>query len=179
VVVGAVIGSDETVVVLCVVVVAGAGCTTRSERNEQPAANMLAAAVNKRIGFMVASLVLFANAGIRVGLPLDIKAQTLAARPNGPTRERQGHSALAGADSCALRSVEGSDHGVVEGRHARHTDSFTNTRRLSSWCEGSVSPWMRGAPHKGLAMLILRIRSRVSLGVLGRPGWPDLDRHRQ
>jgi hypothetical protein len=33
------------------------------------------------------------------------------------------------------------------------------------------------APHKGLAMLILRIRSRVSLGVLGCPGW--LDRHRQ
>ena len=48
-VVGVVIGSDETVVVLCVVVVAGAGWTTRSERNEQPAANMLAVTANKRM----------------------------------------------------------------------------------------------------------------------------------
>ena len=33
----------------------------------------------------------------------------------------------------------------------------------------SSSPWMRGAPHSGLAMLIWRIGRRISVGVLGRP----------
>src|SRR5271155_246732 len=34
------------------------------------------------------------------------------------------------------------------------------------------SPWMRGAPQRGLAILILRIRSMTSLDTEGRPrGW--------
>jgi hypothetical protein len=32
---------------------------------------------------------------------------------------------------------------------------------------------------EGVAMLIRRIRSRVSVHILGRPGWPEGDRHRQ
>jgi hypothetical protein len=36
----------------------------------------------------------------------------------------------------------------------------------------SSSPWMRGAPHRGLAKLILRIRSMTSRDAEGRPcGW--------
>jgi hypothetical protein len=31
------------------------------------------------------------------------------------------------------------------------------------------SPWMRGAPHNGLAMLISRISRRISNGTVGRP----------
>src|ERR1700741_2116679 len=31
------------------------------------------------------------------------------------------------------------------------------------------SPWMRGAPHNGLAMLISRISRRISNGMVGRP----------
>jgi hypothetical protein len=33
----------------------------------------------------------------------------------------------------------------------------------------SSSPWIRGAPHKGLAMLISRINCRTSVGTAGRP----------
>jgi len=42
-------------------------------------------------------------------------------------------------------------------------DSATSTPSLSS------SPWIRGAPHSQLARLISRIRSRISLGIAGRP----------
>ena len=34
----------------------------------------------------------------------------------------------------------------------------------------SNSPWMRGAPHKGFSRHILRIRSRTSREITGRPG---------
>jgi hypothetical protein len=33
----------------------------------------------------------------------------------------------------------------------------------------SSSPWNRGAPHNQLAWLISQIRSRISLGIAGRP----------
>src|SRR6476646_4048807 len=33
----------------------------------------------------------------------------------------------------------------------------------------SSSPWIRGAPHRGLAMLISRISLRISNGTGGRP----------
>src|ERR1700738_1035212 len=33
----------------------------------------------------------------------------------------------------------------------------------------SSSPWIRGAPHSGLAMLISRISPRISSGTVGRP----------
>src|SRR4029453_16401721 len=34
----------------------------------------------------------------------------------------------------------------------------------------SSSPWIRGAPHSGLAKLIVRISSRISTETTGRPG---------
>ena len=68
---------------------------------------------------------------------------------------------------------------VGEGTAGRHGMYLPTVAWLTTIPSLSSSPWMRGAAHKGLAMLILRIRSRVSLDVLGRPGWPDLDRHRQ
>src|SRR5712691_6688834 len=36
----------------------------------------------------------------------------------------------------------------------------------------SSSPWMRGAPQLGFSRHILRIRSRTSREMTGRPGWP-------
>jgi hypothetical protein len=33
----------------------------------------------------------------------------------------------------------------------------------------SSSPWILGAPHNGLAILILRISRRISNGTVGRP----------
>jgi hypothetical protein len=36
----------------------------------------------------------------------------------------------------------------------------------------SSSPWMRGAPQPGFSPHILRIRSRISREMAGRPGWP-------
>jgi len=42
----------------------------------------------------------------------------------------------------------------------------------------SSSPWIRGAPHNGLAMLISRINCRISVGTAGRPR-PRLDFQRQ
>ena len=35
------------------------------------------------------------------------------------------------------------------------------------------SPWMRGAPQPGFSRHILRIRSRTSLEMTGRPGFPQ------
>jgi hypothetical protein len=40
----------------------------------------------------------------------------------------------------------------------------------------SSSPWMRGAPHNGLTLLIRRIKARISVPVLGRPGRRDRQR---
>src|SRR5215472_10400012 len=37
----------------------------------------------------------------------------------------------------------------------------------------SSSPWMWGAPHRGLSQLICRIKSRTSRGTAGRPGLPQ------
>src|SRR5262249_46453208 len=42
-------------------------------------------------------------------------------------------------------------------------DSATSKPSLSS------SPWMRGAPHNGLSLLICWIRSRTSRSIFGRP----------
>src|SRR5882762_10199982 len=36
----------------------------------------------------------------------------------------------------------------------------------------SSSPWMRGAPQPGFSRHILRIKSRTSREMTGRPGWP-------
>jgi hypothetical protein len=56
----------------------------------------------------------------------------------------------------------------------------TNGGLAASMPSLSSSPWMRVAPHSWLAMLICRIRSRISVLVLGRPRRRrDLDRHRQ
>jgi len=41
----------------------------------------------------------------------------------------------------------------------------------------SSSPWMRGAPHNGLALLMRRIKARMSAPILGHPD--RRDRHRQ
>jgi len=38
--------------------------------------------------------------------------------------------------------------------------------------ELSSSPWMRGAPQPGFSRHILRIKSRTSREMTGRPGWP-------
>jgi hypothetical protein len=40
----------------------------------------------------------------------------------------------------------------------------------------SSSPWMRGAPHNGLSLLMRRIKSRISGPILGRPGRRDRQR---
>src|SRR5271169_6808034 len=42
----------------------------------------------------------------------------------------------------------------------------------------SNSPWIRGAPHRGLAMLISRISLRISGGTVGRPPHQPLTRDR-
>src|ERR1700681_1570387 len=42
-------------------------------------------------------------------------------------------------------------------------------RRAPSMPSLSNSPWIRGAPHSGLAMLISRISLRISGGIVGRP----------
>jgi len=34
----------------------------------------------------------------------------------------------------------------------------------------SSSPWMRGAPHNGLSLLIRRIKAGISVPIVGRPG---------
>jgi hypothetical protein len=36
----------------------------------------------------------------------------------------------------------------------------------------SSSPWIRGAPQAGFSWHILRIKSRTSREMSGRPGWP-------
>jgi hypothetical protein len=36
----------------------------------------------------------------------------------------------------------------------------------------SSSPWMWGAPHRGLSRLICQIKSRTSRGTGGQPGLP-------
>jgi hypothetical protein len=36
----------------------------------------------------------------------------------------------------------------------------------------SCSPWIRGAPQEEFSRHILRIRSRTSREITGRPGWP-------
>ena len=53
---------------------------------------------------------------------------------------------------------------------------FATVAWLTSMPSLSNSPWIRGAPQSGLAVLICRIRSRISRSTDGRP---DLERQRQ
>src|SRR5271165_1761725 len=48
--------------------------------------------------------------------------------------------------------------------------------RVISMPSLSSSPWIRGAPHSGLVLLICRIRTRISRSTDGRP---DFERQRQ
>ena len=68
---------------------------------------------------------------------------------------------------------------VREGALGRHGMYLPTVAWLTSMPSLSSSPWMRGAPHSGLAKLSWRIRSRISGLVLGRPRWRDPDRQRQ
>src|ERR1700736_3997098 len=62
---------------------------------------------------------------------------------------------------------------VGEGSLGRHGMYLPTVAWLTSMPSLSSSPWMRGAPQSGLAKLIRRIRSRISVLILGRP---DLER---
>src|SRR5712691_1521860 len=64
--------------------------------------------------------------------------------------------------------------GGALGRHGIHLPTVAWLTLMPSL---SSSPWMRGAPHNGLALLMRRIKSRISVPILGRPG--RRDRHRQ
>jgi hypothetical protein len=64
--------------------------------------------------------------------------------------------------------------GGVLGRRGKYLPTVA---WLTSMPSLSNSPWMRGAPQRGLAELIRRIRSRISGFVLERPD--RRDRHRQ
>src|SRR5246500_3086916 len=46
---------------------------------------------------------------------------------------------------------------------------FSHARLSIAMPSFSSSPWIRGAPHSGLAMLISRIRRRISNGTVGLP----------
>src|SRR6478735_6141648 len=53
-------------------------------------------------------------------------------------------------------------------------DFYTAGHGITPFCPISVpslsnSPWIRGAPHSGLAMLISWISLRMSVGAVGRP----------
>jgi hypothetical protein len=65
---------------------------------------------------------------------------------------------------------------VGEGVPARRIMYFATVAWLTSMPSLRSSPWMRGAPHSGLALFICRIRSRTSRPTDGRP---DLERQRQ
>jgi hypothetical protein len=49
---------------------------------------------------------------------------------------------------------------------------FATVVSLMSMPSLSSSPWMRSAPHPVFSRHILRIRSRTSQEMSGRPGWP-------
>ena len=60
-----------------------------------------------------------------------------------------------------------------EGTLGRHGRYLPTVAWLTSMPSMSNSPWIRGAPHNGFAVLILRIRSRTSRLMPGRPRWRD------
>src|SRR6185295_9698794 len=66
---------------------------------------------------------------------------------------------------------------VGEGTLGRRGRYFPTVAWLTSTPSLSSSRWMRGASQSGLARLIWRIRSRIAVLILGRPG--RRDRHRQ
>src|SRR3982074_1133292 len=68
---------------------------------------------------------------------------------------------------------------VGEGTLGRHGIHLPTVAWLILMPSLSSSPWMRGAPHDGLAMLIRRIRSRISVSILGRPGRRDCQRQKK
>src|SRR5258707_3124910 len=65
---------------------------------------------------------------------------------------------------------------VGEGTLGRHGIHLPTVAWLILMPSLSSSPWMRGAPHNGLALLIRRIKARISVSVLGRPGRRDRQR---
>src|ERR1700680_4599236 len=65
---------------------------------------------------------------------------------------------------------------VGEGVPNRRTMYFATVAWLTLIPSFKSSPWMRGAPHSGLALFICRMRSRTSRSTDGRP---DPERQRQ
>src|SRR5205809_4514303 len=55
---------------------------------------------------------------------------------------------------------------VGEGTLGRHGIHLPTVAWLTLMPSLSNSPWMRGAPHNGLARLMRRIKSRISVPVL-------------
>src|SRR6266536_2556394 len=66
---------------------------------------------------------------------------------------------------------------VGEGTLGRHGIYLPTVAWLILMPSLSSSPWIRGAPHNGLALLMRQTKSRISVLILGRPG--RRDRHRQ
>jgi hypothetical protein len=62
---------------------------------------------------------------------------------------------------------------VGEGTLGRHGIHLPTVAWLILMPSLSSSPWMRGAPHNGLALLMRRIKARISVPILGRPGRRD------
>jgi len=62
---------------------------------------------------------------------------------------------------------------VGEGTLGRHGIHLPTVAWLILMPSLSNSPWMRGAPHNGLALLIRRIKARISVPIFGRPGRRD------
>ena len=92
---------------------------------------------------------------------------------DSPQRSRRLRSPAAMSVSWLCRKLRQVGEGTL-GRHGRYLPTVA---WLTSMPSLSSSPWMRGAPQSGLARLIWRIRSRISVLIWGRPG--RRDRHRQ
>ncbi len=56
---------------------------------------------------------------------------------------------------------------------------LATVRSATWWPSSRSSERIRGAPQSGFSRDIWRIRSRISAGVVGRPGFPTLHFHRQ
>jgi hypothetical protein len=65
---------------------------------------------------------------------------------------------------------------VGEGTLGRHGIYRPTVAWLILMPSFSSAPWIRGAPHNGLALLMRRIKSRISAPILGRPGRRDRQR---
>ena len=96
----------------------------------------------------------------RARAPLPTASATLELdRPPGP---HQQSCAYCGCDQRNSRSACGSNScQMIPCERARNANKCA--RQISN------SPWIRGAPHSGLAMLISRISLRISVGKVGRP----------